>query len=66
MTYRVVLANEWRNIVVEVDADNPRSAKEVATWIVEHRKHGEAHGLDALADGARRPSSRRRRGVGGR
>ena len=30
MTYEVVLANEWRNRIVEVDADDPRSAHEIA------------------------------------
>jgi hypothetical protein len=45
MTYRVVVANEWRNIVVTVDANDPRSASEIAKWIVENRKHGNAHGI---------------------
>jgi hypothetical protein len=45
MTYRVVLANKWRNMIVEVDAEDPRSAHEIARWIVEHRKHGDAHGI---------------------
>lgn len=44
MTYRVVVANEWRNMIVEVDADDPRSAREIARWIVEHGKHSDAHG----------------------
>jgi hypothetical protein len=45
MTYRVVVANEWRNMIVEVDANDPRSAQEIARWIVKHRKHGDAHGI---------------------
>ena len=45
MTYRVILANEWRRMIVEVDADDPRSANEIARWIVENRKHGDAHGI---------------------
>lgn len=45
MTYQVVVANEWRNMIVEVDADDPQSAREIARWIVEHGKHGDAHGI---------------------
>jgi hypothetical protein len=32
-------------VIVEVEADDPRSAREIARWIVEHRKHGDAHGI---------------------
>jgi len=44
MTYQVVVADEWRNMIVKVEADDPRTAHEIAEWIVEHRKHGDAHG----------------------
>jgi hypothetical protein len=32
-------------MIVEVDANDPRSAQEIARWIVDHRKHGDAHGI---------------------
>lgn len=45
MTYRVVVGNESRNLVITVDANDPRSASETAKWIVKNRKHGNAHGI---------------------
>jgi hypothetical protein len=43
MTYQVVVANEWRNMIVRVEADDPRTAHEIAEWIVENRKQGHLH-----------------------
>ena len=58
MTYRVVLASGWRNIIVEVDADDPRSAQEIARWIVEHPKQGDAYGIPQDEDSEAEEGSR--------
>ena len=55
MTYQVVVAYEWRNVIVEVDADDPQSAHEIARWIVKNRKLRDAQVIaqgEALEPGA--------------
>jgi hypothetical protein len=45
MTYQVLVANEWQNMIVKVEAGDPRTAHEVVEWIVKNRERGDAHGI---------------------
>jgi hypothetical protein len=45
MTYRILVADEWWNMIAKVEAGDLAMAHEVVEWIVENRKDGDDVGI---------------------